>query len=70
MWFRHNLLDLASERVNGSTMEYLISDLLLGTEYTVTVYAINMRGKGKGSDDRNISTHATGDVLLPFMGDF
>ena len=61
MWFRGDLLDLVSVRVNGSLTEFLIPDLLLGTEYTVTVFAINKEGKGKGSDDMNISTLATGN---------
>ena len=62
MWFRTELaiLDLDSDSVNGTTMNYLITDLLPVANYTVLIYAINRNGKGKGSDEQNISTHATG----------
>ena len=64
MWFRigtdGEILERESDTVNGSTNDYIIADLHPVTNYTVTLYAINRRGKGMGSEDRSILTLPTG----------
>lgn len=66
MWAKVNSSNMvySSDSVNGSTGHYLITNLRPVTNYTVKVYAKNERGKGKTSDDRNISTLPTCKKLL------
>jgi hypothetical protein len=60
MWFRMgtngSILDRDSHQINSSITNYIITDLLPVTNYSVTIYAINGRGRGKGSDEQDTLT--------------
>ena len=55
-----SILDLRSHQVNGSITNYIITGLLPVTNYSVTIYAINGRGRGMGSDEQNVLTLPSG----------
>ena len=54
------ILERGSDTVNGSSTGYIIAGLLPVTNYTVTIYAINRRGKGMGSADQSVLTLPSG----------
>ena len=65
MWFRMgangSILDRDSHQVDSLFTNYIIEDLLPVTNYSVTIYAINGRGRGKGSDEQDILTFPSGE---------
>lgn len=60
MWFvmgsQGSIRNVSQQRVNGSKTNYVITNLLPVTNYTVVLYAVNERGKGMGSADSSITT--------------
>ena len=64
MWFRMEANGSTlggSSQVDGAITNYIITGLLPVTNYSVTIYAINGRGKGVGSKEQTTLTLPSGE---------